>query len=464
MTNPYRFKTKPYAHQVKALRKLLADPAKVVGGHLPMDMGTGKTKVAIDYAGIQEQLGIIKQVLVLCPIDAMGVWNLEVLKHSGSETLDWFVMNYDRTFRYSIERRNELGEVTSVTEVDNFTALADYCNEAPTLLICDESDELANPATKRSKASYILSKLCPRVLMMSGTPVRKHPLDLFAQYRGIDEAILGGNWAVFRRMYGVWGGYGGGQLLYPINTKQLFKKIQPYSYPVKIEDCFDMPRMMPPEIIPVQLVESREIYDKFAATSIIQLEDMEFEATIILTLLLRLRQLTGGWLVGSHGKKRVGHEKEKTLKSRLETMYRGDIQKICIFATFLDDMRTCARVAKEVGYHVIPFWGGLKREQRERFIAHFEEIDRPTVWLAQSTTGTRSIPLTAAHHTIYYSLTDRYVHFEQSMRRTWRHGQQYPCSYYVLSAESSVDEALWLALRTKRSFAKLVHEDPDLIR
>lgn len=464
MPNLYKFKTKPFKHQVEALRKLLGDPAKDVGGNLFMDMGTGKTKVAIDYAGILEQVGLIKQVLVLCPLDALGVWNLEMLKHSGTETLKWRVINYDRTFRYSITKRDELGDIKDISEIDNFTPLADFVNEAPTLLVLDEADEIGKPTTKRARHIYVLSQLCERTLNMTGTPIRKYPLDLFDYCRRLDEGILGGSWGVFKRTYGVWGGYGNNKLLYPINAQKLFTRVEPYTYACELKDVHDMPRQMPPEIIPVQMQESRELYERYATEAIVTFEGMDFEASIILTKLLRLRQLTGGWLVSNERRRRVGREKERAIESKLKQMYRADIEKVVIYANFLDDMRTIARVCQKVGYHVIPFWGGLKRDQRDRFVARFEEIRRPTVWLSQSRAGTRAIPLTAAHHTLYYSLTDRYTAFEQSMSRTWRIGQSHPCYYGVFSMESTVDEALWLSIRTKRSFAKLVYMDPELIR
>lgn len=463
MTNIYHFKTKPWGHQVKALRKLLSEPAKEVGGNAFMDMGTGKTKVAIDYAGILQQYGLIDQVLIVCPIDALGVWNLEVLKHSGNPAITWRSVNFDQTYRYTVTKRDELDQVLSITEVDHFSALAEYCNEAPTLLIVDEADEIANPMTKRSKHVNILAQLCVRVLNMTGTPIRKYPLDMFAYCRMIDEGILGGSWQYFKKQYAQWGGYAGTKVIHYQNQQQLFKRIEPYTYSCKLEDVLDMPKRMEPEIIPVHLNESREIYERYAAESIVTIEGMDYEAPIILTLLLRLRQLTGGWLHGGVRKRRVGREKEKAFESKLKQMYRGDVEKIVVYANYLDDMRVCAQVAKKAGYHVIPFWGGLQRDQRERFIAHFEERKGPTLWLSHSRAGTRSIPLTAAHHTLYYSMTRRFVQMEQSMRRTWRPPQKYPCYYGVFIAEDTIDEAVWLSYKTKQSLAALVYKKPELI-
>src|SRR5580765_2795360 len=88
----YAFKTKPYDHQRDALKKLLHQPK---GGGLFMEMGTGKTKVAIDYACIRKLKNEIDQVLVVAPLSTLGVWDAEIQKHSTQE-MRWKIINYDK--------------------------------------------------------------------------------------------------------------------------------------------------------------------------------------------------------------------------------------------------------------------------------------------------------------------------------------------------------------------------------
>src|SRR5262252_5635737 len=117
--NNYSFKTRPYAHQREALKKLLK---RKRGGGLYMDMGTGKTKVAIDYAAIRYQKGEIRQVLVLGPLSTLGVWDSEVRKHSPTDGIRWRVINYDKA-----------------RAPHHLSNLLRYVEEAPTLLVCDEA-------------------------------------------------------------------------------------------------------------------------------------------------------------------------------------------------------------------------------------------------------------------------------------------------------------------------------------
>ena len=67
----YKWKKRPYAHQIAAVKKLLSSE---FGGALLMEPRTGKTKVAIDYASILHTMGEVNRVIVFCPLGVIGVW------------------------------------------------------------------------------------------------------------------------------------------------------------------------------------------------------------------------------------------------------------------------------------------------------------------------------------------------------------------------------------------------------
>lgn len=473
----YKFKTRPYRHQVDALKKLLADPCKHIGGGLPMEMGTGKTKVGIDYAAIKEQKGEIAQVLVVAPLSVLGVWDLEIIKHCPSDTLVWKSINYDKLpYKHYFEQ------------------LASYCARAPTLLVLDESHLIKNPNAKRTKAALILARLCPLTLWLSGTPIAKHPLDMFAPMKAIDEAILGGSWGVFRRTYGVWGGYGGYQLIKYMNLKSLRARIDPYIFPMKKEDCLDLPAKTH-QVVPVDLRESRALYDKVARESIAYIESLEVETPIVLTRLLRLSQLTGGWAHGTEfadstqsqnggvssegaaagsgerpsvragdtGSRRAGSEKLDALQGLMEEDWEEDVLKQVIFCRFIPELKDICELSQEIGYRVIPFHGKTPRAKRDRLIALFDETAKPTVFVAQVATGSLGISLTAASLCTFFSHTYNYAQFAQACDRLHRIGQKHPVLYRHLLARDTVDEAVWLSLKTKRNVAEVVMHRPDLI-
>lgn len=114
MTDVYKFKTKPYHHQVKALKKLISTGW---GGALLMEPRTGKTKTLIDYASILHLRGHVNRVLIFAPAGVLGVWEEEIPKHCpvkhritvwdrdgrkevalprfGQDILDFVIVNYE---------------------------------------------------------------------------------------------------------------------------------------------------------------------------------------------------------------------------------------------------------------------------------------------------------------------------------------------------------------------------------
>lgn len=440
----YAFKTRPYDHQREALKKLL--PLKH-GGGLFMEMGTGKTKVAIDYACIKEMKREITQVLVLGPLSTLGVWDAEIRKHTTSDTLKWKVINYDKARMPHYLQQ-----------------LMDYIRNGPTLLVCDEAHKLKNPQSKQSKAAYVLGKRCAFSLVLTGTPITKHPLDLFGEMRVVDDGILGSRWGIFKKQYAMWGGYGGYQLIKYINLKSLRARVDPFIFIAKKEDCLDLPKRTH-EVVPVDLRKSRRVYEQMARDSIVEFEDGTVsEAPIVLTRLLRLSQITGGYTRTDDGQYQpVGTEKQEAFANLISEFQEQERTKIVVFVRFLNELRDAAYVCAEHGYRVLPFYGKVSPRKRTQRIAEFDETDKPTAFVAQIQAGSLGISLTAASEAIFYSHTYDYAEFAQACDRLHRIGQRRAVTYYHLLARDTVDEAVWLALKTKRNIAELVMDRPELL-
>ena len=74
----YKFKTKPYEHQMTALEKSWN---KETFAYF-MEMGTGKTKVLIDNMSMLYDKGKIDGALIVAPKGVIGTWyNQEIPNH-----------------------------------------------------------------------------------------------------------------------------------------------------------------------------------------------------------------------------------------------------------------------------------------------------------------------------------------------------------------------------------------------
>lgn len=446
----YTFKTKPYKHQVKALKVLLANR----GGGLFMEMGTGKSKVAIDFIGAAHMKWGVNKALIVCGKSYLGVWNSEIPKHMPDEIRDQVeirLINYDKVWR----------------DLD----LAEWVSDGVTAIVCDESHKIKNAQARRSKAMHALARRSGFRVALSGTPIAKGPLDLFSQFKFIDEGIYGSSWTQFKKRYSRWGGYGGFTLIRYVKLKELYDKIKDVIYQVKKVDCLDLPKYTH-EIVPVRLgKEARSIYNTMAQESIVQISEGEVAtAPIVLSRLLRLSQITGGWLRLESGEyTRVGMDKYNALDGLLgefveqENTRQGEVHKVVVFCRFLRELKDVVELGKKHGYTVLPLHGKVSTAQREQRIAAFDEAHKRLLFVAQIDTGAEGISLVAASEAVFYSHNYNYAQFDQACARLHRIGQKRAVTYYHFIARDSVDEAVWLALRSKRDLAKLVLSDPSLI-
>ncbi len=80
LTN-YKFKTKPYKHQIKALEKSVDEKNYAYF----MEMGTGKSKVLVDNMSMLYDKGKINGALIIAPKGVYNNWfNQEIPIHLAS--------------------------------------------------------------------------------------------------------------------------------------------------------------------------------------------------------------------------------------------------------------------------------------------------------------------------------------------------------------------------------------------
>lgn len=435
----YRFKTKPFKHQVKALRHVLRGR----GGALFMEMRTGKTKVAIDWACALQHLEGVERVLVVCPLSVIGVWDREIDKHANPPRgLSWWILNYDQVLRNR-----------------EFKTLQKW---KPDAIILDESQKVKNPNAARSRALHSLGRSCQFRLILTGTSITKNHLDLYSQFKFLAPEVFGTRWRPFREEYALWGGYLDKKMIRPLNLKKLRKKIKPHIYQVTRAEVFDeMP--VTEQIIPMDLQESRGLYEEMANEAIIEIAGEEIAAPVIVTKLLRLRQMTGGWVRGEGDYVRVGEETKRVFTDWLRLQREGGLYKFVVFTPFKRELVDVAHVVSAMGYQRIMFHGGVDRSVRDLKICQFEETEKPTAFICQIATGALGISLVAADTAFYYAHDDNYENFRHSRDRLMGPLQQRPVGYYHLMARNTIDEAVWLSLRTKRSLSDLVLRHPELV-
>lgn len=466
----YRFKTKPWKHQVRALEKLLRAKPKE-GGALFMQVGTGKTKVYIDFACAMEIKRGVKRALVLSTKSVVqGVWPRELKIHVPDNSgIVWRLSNYEAI----VDRDYEDGSWT-----DNLSGYLEWCQEEPTVLICDEAHKIKGRGrSKTSRAVHSISRECVAVVVGTGTPIGKWHLDLFSIFKTIDEGILGTTWSHFKKLYAVWGGYGGYKLIKIKRRKYLIKAIKPWTFRIRKDQCLDLPPVVH-EPIRVELKDSRAAYDEMARESYLQLSSNEFVADNPLVRIRRLSQLSSGFIRDEEGNVHwVGREKATSLYHLLQSLLDQGRTKLVVFCAELPELRLAGLVGRKVGFRPIYFHGGTTN--RDLHIADFEESGEACLFVAQMRTGTEGIDLTCSSESIVFSEPDSLITAEQLEGRShrasdkwrrnangdWEHNGKRlnRVTIYHLLAEGTYDEVKYVAMQKKKDLAKAVLDHPELL-
>jgi SNF2 family DNA or RNA helicase len=453
----YYFKTKPMRHQVRALKKFL----KTGCGALFAEMGTGKTKIAIDWVGclcVKENRRL--RVVVACPKSVISVWPEEIEKHDP-----WGEIPHS-------------GPIWKIVSIDSIWRPHLYDELAlwkPDVIIIDESDMIKSVGARRSKGAYLLSKRIRYRLVMSGTPIGKTRLDLFAQYKVVNPSIFGTSYGAFKSEYAITRAY---KVVKYLRTRKFRRVIRPYTFAITKDKCLDLPERRGhvwdpsgPNIVHVPLSrKTREAYDELARESIIEMEDFESVTPIVLVQMLRLSQLTSGWLGGTRPStmertaKKIGSEKQMQLENDLDEMMHADVKKVVVYCRFRHELLDAQIAARRAGYNTLLFYGDVSAKRRLRKRKAFYSTDKPTVFISQWQTGARGLnELVASNQCICYGLIYSLILYSQGIDRLHRKGQTNKVTYRHYVAPGTIDETVVDSLREKKSTAKEILEHPELV-
>jgi SNF2 family DNA or RNA helicase len=227
----------PFRHQALGIAQLFYRHRHF----LLWEMGTGKTKVAVESLRLLKKLGQVKRAVVLCPPVVISTWESEILRHSNgeltslpwipsnqhtradlkklSETVDVVIMSYARarmevldyaTKSWTINNVDQMNEYRKIAGKSQFTAkeLDDYKTYAATnfldipfdIIIADEVHSIGNFESDQTKSVLKISSKIPRRIELTGTagdrPEKMYPL---LQY--LSPALLNMSFTQFKEKH-----------------------------------------------------------------------------------------------------------------------------------------------------------------------------------------------------------------------------------------------------------------------
>ena len=465
----YKFKMKPYAHQLTALERSWHKDTFAYF----MEMGTGKTKVLIDNLAMLYDKGRVDGALIIAPKGVVGTWYNQELPnhlpdHIENVTVLWQA-NINKKQQDKLDQLFKTGHELHiiVMNVEAFSTdkgrlfAAKFLRSHKSMIAIDESTTIKNPKAKRTKNILSLSALAKYKRIMTGSPVTKNPLDLYSQCEFLDPRLLDfASYYSFRNRYAEMKTmHVSGRSIQVVHKfrhlDELSDTLKPFSYRVLKQDCLDLPDKVYIKRNISLSKEQRQVYDQMKKEAVAVLNGKQVSSVTVLSQLMRLHQITCGHFTANDGS--TQEIKNNRIQELLDVLEEIE-GKAIIWAHYQHDVKNIKKhIQKEYGPgSVVDYYGLTPQDQRQKNIKKFQANNGVRFLIGTPATGGYGITLTEANTVIYYSNGYDLEKRMQSEDRAHRIGQKKTVTYVDLIADDTVDEKIVKALRRKINIASEV--------
>jgi len=451
---PIPVKVKPFQHQVLGYNIGISIPSSA----LLMEMGTGKSLTAMAVSGRRYLDGEIQKLLIVCPTSIMFVWQDEFEKFAD---FPYSLLVLNGPVKKRIQLLQDFQGPGLQVVVINYEATWRMEDElkkwAPDMIICDESQRIKTPSAQQSKCMHRLGKIAKYKMILTGTPVTQGPLDFFSQYKFLDPGIFGNSYYAFRARYAVMGGFEGRQVISYQNLPELIEKAHSIAFRVTKAETLDLPD----QIDTIRYCElepkAQRMYEQMRKECVAELSDEKtVTAANVLAKLLRLQQITGGFLGDGEAVQKVSNAKLSVLKEILEDVVIDAGKKLVIFARFRPEIAAIEKLLQDMQIKYECIHGDIDMSERGQKVKAFQTDPEVKVFIAQLQTAGLGITLTAADTAVFYSLDFSFSNYDQAKARLHRIGQKNNVTNIHIIAKNTVDVKVMKALAAKKNLADLV--------
>jgi SNF2 family DNA or RNA helicase len=465
----YKFKTKPYAHQLTALEKSWNKENFAYF----MEMGTGKTKVLIDNVAMLYDKGKIDSALIIAPKGVVKTWYEQELpthlpNHIENVTVLW-QPNITKTQQEKLDSLFEIDTALHIL-IMNVEALSTekgvkfatkFINSHKTLMAIDESTTIKTPTARRTKNIISLGLNAKYKRIMTGSPITKNPLDLYTQCEFLDPWLLDfASYYAFRNRYAEMKTmHLRGRSIQVVdkfqNLGELSDVVKQFSYRVLKEDCLDLPPKVFIKRHITLTADQKRVYEQMKEQAIAHLNGKVTTTMTVLTQLMRLHQITCGYVTADDG---TTQQVESNRLNELMSILEDTDGKVIIWANYqLSVGEIIQKIIKVYGPDsYVHYYGLTPQEDRQDFIRKFQNDPKCRFIIGTPQTGGYGITLTEANTVIYYSNGYDLEKRLQSEDRAHRIGQKKTVTYIDLICEDTIDEKIVKALRNKINIASEV--------
>jgi SNF2 family DNA or RNA helicase len=458
---------RPFAHQ----EVMAAVAATLDGCAFVCEMGTAKTRPAVEVQRHKIEAGFLDLHLVVCPKNVMPTWERQIARWAAGSPLRVELLDGKVTAR--AERLERLTEADrGLVLVLNYDVLADLLPALGRLaqrlrvgVVFDEMHRLKNPNAQVTRAAMKLVTVMAWRVGMTGTPMLNGLQDIWSQWYLVDYGVtFGANFVQYRREFLVDDPYT--MKLRPRDDEALHEvgmRMRKRGLRYTKAECLDLPpklyETLSVEMTPVQ----RKAYRDMAEELLAVIEEAERDgggavttATTELVKNLRLSQITSGFVVEADTQRVVPFERNPKLDA-VEELVAENVaqQQVIVWARYRQDVAQL--MARLQPYGAVVVQGGQSVAERRAAEEAFQS-GRARVLVANPGAGGEGMDLWQASLAVYYSQSYHLGHRLQSEDRCHRAGSERheKVTYVDVVCRGTVDEIIAAALAGKKGMAEVV--------
>jgi len=403
------------------------------------EQGTGKTASVIWAVDYLMQLGLVKRVLVICPLSIMkSAWQQDLFKFAIHRTVS---VAYG-----AAKKRKEIVNAGNEFVIINFDGVGivkkEIIDGGFDLVVVDEASAYKNNHTVRWRDLRDLMKVIKGLWMLTGTPAAQSPVDAFGLARLVNPTAVPLYVSHFKD-----------QVMYKVSDFRwiprpeaktiVHKALQP-AIRFEKKDCLDLPPVTfvdrDAPLTPQQLV----YYKKLKQEMLIEADGEEISAVNAAVKINKLLQISGG-AVYTDNREVVEFDVSSRLKVVHEVVDETS-NKVLVFVPFTHTIELLEKYLTKHGITSEIINGSVSVNRRTDIVTHFQNNVQPKVLIIQPQAASHGLTLTAADTIIWYAPCTSVETYLQANARIDRPGQVNAMTIVHLSG-SQVERRMYSLLR-----------------
>lgn len=388
------------------------------------ECGTGKT-----YIGLEVVRQLKKKTLIIVPPnDIYNDWKDEIKFYLDD--------SYDVT----------------LTTPGKMIRRKHYIDEGFEVVIFDEAHKAKG---KTTKTSLMTEKICNKaeyVVGLTGTPTANQLLDVYWIYKHLGIQAFSQTYKDFLDEYCNYyleknrytgARYYAGVEIRPKSRNDVKNKMHTKCMIKKQSECLDLPETNLKEIF-VKGMSSD--FDKDLKDGIIEYADGTKDTMITLVKYQKRHQCAQGFVYGLNPGDKLAYnvdwkknKKIKKLEKLLEDILH-ETDTVTIVYKYKKDLENITNMLKSTDYSYTSDYSEFKENNTQIFLRQFQRAEGINIQHVCNTM-------------VFYSYGYSYLAHRQMKKRIHRNGQKNGCNYYVMISKGTIDEAVWDAIKHKKSEA-----------